>query len=82
MTEEEYLIRDLSKHFRSRVSTLVDDSMDTCARADVSHKYAVTIIVKNLLFLAAVGSISNGVNREEFGRMCAKTYDEVLKCPR
>jgi molybdopterin-binding protein len=71
--------RDLGNHFRDRVATVIEDSMDTSCRVDLPVGEVTTYITGHLVALAAVVAIGNGISRGDFLRGVADIYDRMTK---
>jgi len=73
------IARDLGKHFRDRVATVIEDSIDTSRRVDLSYEETMSYIVGHLLALAAVVAVEHEVGRQDFLRGAAEVYDRMAK---
>ena len=71
--------RDLGKHFRDRVATVIEDSIDTSHRAEVSMEETSSYIVGHLIALATVIAVEYGIGRGDFLRGVADVYDRMAK---
>jgi hypothetical protein len=71
--------RDLGKHFRDRVATVIEDSIDTSFRAEIPSEETSAYIVGHLIALAAVVAVEHDVGRGDFLRGAAEVYDRMTK---
>ena len=73
------MARDLGKHFRDRIATVVEDSLDTMHRGRVSQEEAMSAVLGHLLGMAAVVAIEHGISEEDFAHGCMDIYDRLKK---
>jgi len=72
MISDAQLVRDLSKHFRDRLYTLIEDTTDTCKRCNLGPKDAGAVIIKNTLDIAFSAALALGATEPEILRTCAE----------
>jgi len=77
--QRQQVAHDLANHFRDRVLLQVEDALDTNRIARLSATVSVGMIVRNLIYIAAMFSFRTGANKRAFLAYCDTVFDTARK---
>ena len=69
------LARDLGRHLRERLMTVVEDELDTARRVNLSKDARYGLALHSLLHLSSMLALMLGADRRDFLAACAETYE-------
>lgn len=69
---------DISKHFHSKLTLLIDDTASTCQTGDMDPRDIMSLVVSNLFFELIRIAAANQVSEQDFLHTCQIAYKSMM----